>query len=750
MSGAMVYKKSIRTRYTTSLFLVLIPILIFSGIIYASNQVSSMQYINVTSLQNFTSATENISTVISRLHYAAQTAFTVENEIVLDAEGRVEVPSEGKLVAALEVLESRISPAVSTVFYIKGDKSLYTSQGKMVYSQYEYQQQQMYDLSSSAMFTKLQNTNAAKLVPLYSKEDRQAFSGLAYMLPFPTNVSSQGVLSFMLSDEVIASEFENYMGELHGKLYLYDSRYTMLYTNKGEAELLPFSQVIKTRGTGVTQLTWDGRKLIVMRVSDSENELHWMMVVPHDVFYASMVGSQRLMLGLILILLLLLGCLLLWIAFINYKPIRDLMNHITGGNRAFDSRNELELIRTHYDKTLDAARELSIHLDEMTPLVAQQFVNKLIFGHIQSEKELQTLNSRAGMDFSRRWSFAMYLTLPRQEGEQMMERAALAAALFRPIDVFSAMGELPAESALCVIVNFDSDAQALPSAVQHYANQLNKHMLEYHVLPGLIGVGSAYDTPLKMNESFAEACAAVQLAPQQQGIWHYSDCDLSGKEHNENFRGLSPMSVSLLSEGIHRGDRVTAVRALNDILQDVSAITTSFFFFRFCCSDLLAIVLRQAESLHLPTTKERVQALVTFNSQAEFIEQATVFIEELCDMVRQRISEDDYRLKKELLDYILENFKRADLSIQTTADELGIRKAQISTLIKEETGQGFVQYISFLRLNEFKRLLLCSNETIQKLVLQIGYGDVSNFLRKFKSIEGMTPGQFRELHGRKV
>ena len=48
-------------------------------------------------------------------------------------------------------------------------------------------------------------------------------------------------------------------------------------------------------------------------------------------------------------------------------------------------------------------------------------------------------------------------------------------------------------------------------------------------------------------------------------------------------------------------------------------------------------------------------------------------------------------------------------------------------------------------MNEFKRLLVQSDETIRELVLQIGYNDVPNFLRKFKSLEGMTPGQYRQM-----
>ena len=169
-------------------------------------------------------------------------------------------------------------------------------------------------------------------------------------------------------------------------------------------------------------------------------------------------------------------------------------------------------------------------------------------------------------------------------------------------------------------------------------------------------------------------------------------------------------------------------------------------FFRFCCSELLATLIRQANSLHLPLSKTSIQHLITITSPEEFSQQATQIVSDLCEIMRRRISEEDSCLKRRLIDYILTNFKSQDLSIQSVAEGTGIPRGEISTLLKEETGQGFVQYVSYLRLNEFKRMLEQSDLTIRELVLYVGYNDVPNFLRKFKFLEGMTPGQYRQLH----
>ena len=71
-------------------------------------------------------------------------------------------------------------------------------------------------------------------------------------------------------------------------------------------------------------------------------------------------------------------------------------------------------------------------------------------------------------------------------------------------------------------------------------------------------------------------------------------------------------------------------------------------------------------------------------------------------------------------------------------------------ILKKNIGMTFIQYVSALRLAKFKHLLLTSDKTIQSLVQEVGYVDVSAFIRKFRQTEGMTPGEYREKGGKSL
>ena len=50
-------------------------------------------------------------------------------------------------------------------------------------------------------------------------------------------------------------------------------------------------------------------------------------------------------------------------------------------------------------------------------------------------------------------------------------------------------------------------------------------------------------------------------------------------------------------------------------------------------------------------------------------------------------------------------------------------------------------------LNYVKKFLLReTDDSIQTIVQSVGYIDVSSFMRKFKQVEGVSPGQYRAQH----
>ena len=84
-----------------------------------------------------------------------------------------------------------------------------------------------------------------------------------------------------------------------------------------------------------------------------------------------------------------------------------------------------------------------------------------------------------------------------------------------------------------------------------------------------------------------------------------------------------------------------------------------------------------------------------------------------------------------------------DLSLTVLADEFHQNPQYISQLFKNEIGVNFLSYLTNIRMEKAKKLLLSTSLSITDVADQSGYGDYRVFTKVFKKSEGITPSQYR-------
>ena len=92
--------------------------------------------------------------------------------------------------------------------------------------------------------------------------------------------------------------------------------------------------------------------------------------------------------------------------------------------------------------------------------------------------------------------------------------------------------------------------------------------------------------------------------------------------------------------------------------------------------------------------------------------------------------------------YIRGHF-REELTLEDVAQAVHFSPYYLSRLFREELGLTFVNYLTIVRMEEAKRLLLETDQTVSRIADAVGYQDPSYFTKVFKKMEGQTPTQFR-------
>lgn len=83
------------------------------------------------------------------------------------------------------------------------------------------------------------------------------------------------------------------------------------------------------------------------------------------------------------------------------------------------------------------------------------------------------------------------------------------------------------------------------------------------------------------------------------------------------------------------------------------------------------------------------------------------------------------------------------LSAAEVAAELGMTESRFSRFFHPATGNTFTDFVNRVRISRACQLLMESDRKIADICYVVGFNNLSNFNRRFLSIKGMTPRDFR-------
>ena len=116
-------------------------------------------------------------------------------------------------------------------------------------------------------------------------------------------------------------------------------------------------------------------------------------------------------------------------------------------------------------------------------------------------------------------------------------------------------------------------------------------------------------------------------------------------------------------------------------------------------------------------------------------------------LFEQRVAAEEPAAQEErtingLTRYLQEHLAE-EVSLSVLAEQFHLNPQYISQLFKSEIGVGFLTYLTNIRMEKAKKLLLSTSLSIAEMAEQSGYGDYRVFTKVFKKTEGSTPSQYR-------
>jgi AraC-like DNA-binding protein len=97
-----------------------------------------------------------------------------------------------------------------------------------------------------------------------------------------------------------------------------------------------------------------------------------------------------------------------------------------------------------------------------------------------------------------------------------------------------------------------------------------------------------------------------------------------------------------------------------------------------------------------------------------------------------------------LFNFISEHYHE-DLSLLRLARAANASVNYLNEFMQRTIGQGPIEYLTRYRIEQARRILENSGDTISQIAMDTGFYDASHFIRVFKQCTGITPGEYRKM-----
>jgi len=157
---------------------------------------------------------------------------------------------------------------------------------------------------------------------------------------------------------------------------------------------------------------------------------------------------------------------------------------------------------------------------------------------------------------------------------------------------------------------------------------------------------------------------------------------------------------------------------------------------------LLARRTIQEQGSECPRNQESVNAMLAAGDKEELRQRFITAMVELAQAVVIR-SQEPAGIITKAQEYIRQHFQK-DLALEEVAQVVGISPYYFSKLFKEEAGTNFVEYLTGIRIEKARQLLMNRELSIKQVCIDSGYANPNYFSRIFKKWTGITPTEFRD------
>ena len=318
---------------------------------------------------------------------------------------------------------------------------------------------------------------------------------------------------------------------------------------------------------------------------------------------------------------------------------------------------------------------------------------------------------------------------------------------------------------LCFLEKEDS-LDNLKENIKTQIDSIAELMNEYKDMMYFISVGKPVERIRDVNISYKDASKrfAERYLYADSFIFYAEEDDASkdtasdGGSRSEGSDNLDiqNLDVSMISKNtIFSFMKQGTLSEIDDLIEEYfsrlgkEAIESSMLR-QYVLLESLLSALVIFESVGVPRNKA-TEMLGDLSAPGKFndsVDTAKDYLHRLLTMMleyRNQLSDMKYsEIIEKAKAYIQEQYRNEDMSLQSVSSHVNVSSNHFSAIFRKETGVTFIDYLTTVRMDKAKDLLMSTSMKTSEIGFEVGYRDPHYFSYIFKKTQGMSPKEYRK------
>lgn len=406
----------------------------------------------------------------------------------------------------------------------------------------------------------------------------------------------------------------------------------------------------------------------------------------------------------------------------------------------------------------DLVRKYMEEMQENTEHEKQKFFEQMIAGNLSMADALETgekyeMNLSAGMYNLLLFRFTLGEE-NRKSGELLGEAEYAIEKLTERLEyVFEFQRGVEGWAFLLMADN----EEQMSERVKELSKDLEEIMKNYSTIAYFGGIGQPVARLRELEESFREAerALAARFTMELNRIISVEDIRMA-----QNVDTLDDIEIT--SFGEIEKTRTMLEKFLNNGAEDEIDEFVDVYINELPEENLKSVLMRQyiimdayivmmsfcekfegiegemqAQSEELKNSMKTIQTLEEIKNYIRMLLKKIIGVR---DTISGRRYSDIIEIAK---DQIRKTYMSDEISLNTIAAEVGMSPSYFSSIFSKEMGKTFVEYLTEIRMDRAKELLMCSSMKTSEIGYEVGYKDPHYFSYIFKKTQNCTPKEFR-------